>query len=453
MKLPNELLESLQGTPGFDRAAFEAVHEEAAPLTSFRINPAKPAFPGNLISEIKQPVERVPWSQFGYYLPERPSFTFDPFFHAGCYYVQEASSMFIEQAIQQHADNQATLKVLDCCAAPGGKSTHLQSILSSGSLLVTNEVIRSRAAVLKDNIIKWGTSNVIVTNNDPKDFSNLENYFDVIVVDAPCSGSGLFRRDAEAIEEWSINNVQLCSQRQQRILADCWPALKNGGLLVYATCSFSKEEDEVISNWLRQTLSAEKLKLTIDPSWGIIESDGNYRFWPDKVKGEGFFMSCFRKLDEENETPVKSRKKKLEVLGRKEKPVLEKWVKKEGLEFLRHQNTVFAWPEQSVNDFHFLVEHLKVIYSGIITGELIRDKLVPDHALALSGRVNDTVPRVELNYDQAIQYLQRKELALSGASLGWQLVTYQQQPMGWINVLANRINNYYPKELRILKNS
>ena len=167
-----------------------------------------------------QKYERVPWSSSGYYLPERPFFTFDPLLHAGVYYVQEASSMFLEQALKQTVSLDQPLKVLDLCAAPGGKSTLLQSLINSDSLLVSNDVIRSRANILEENLTKWGAENVVVTNNDPKDFTRLENFFDVIVVDAPCSGSGLFRRDPEAINEWSVQNVALCSQRQQRILAD-----------------------------------------------------------------------------------------------------------------------------------------------------------------------------------------------------------------------------------------
>ena len=209
MKLPDKLLESLEEIKGFDKEAFEKIHDSGEQVTSLRINPSKltvfskvPSFGGDL-------GEVVPWTQYGYYLSQRPSFTFDPLFHAGCYYVQEASSMFIEQALKQTVDLSQPLRVLDLAAAPGGKSTHIQSLISKNSLLISNEVIRSRVNILKDNIIKWGSDNVVVTNNDPRDFSRLENYFDVIVVDAPCSGSGLFRRDEEAIEEWSENNVQL----------------------------------------------------------------------------------------------------------------------------------------------------------------------------------------------------------------------------------------------------
>jgi 16S rRNA C967 or C1407 C5-methylase (RsmB/RsmF family)/NOL1/NOP2/fmu family ribosome biogenesis protein len=458
VQLPSALLNSLNGIKGFDKEAFEEVHASGEQVTSIRVNPAKSSVV-NRESAIEKtfygsrltPHEKIPWTQYGYYLNQRPSFTFDPFFHAGCYYVQEASSMFLEQALKQTVDLSQPLKLLDLSAAPGGKSTHIQSLISKESLLVSNEVIRSRANILKDNIIKWGCNNVVVTNNDPKDFMRVKNYFDVIVVDAPCSGSGLFRREPEAMKEWSMNNVTLCSQRQQRILADVWPALKKDGLLIYATCSYSKEENEEILEWINSEFRVQNLELRIDKDSNIIESSGGYRFWPDKLKGEGFFIACFRKTDGE-ESFFKT-KNKPEQLNKKEKDIIEKWIKTEDLEFIKHQDTVYAWPINLVGDFNILLKNLHVIYSGTIVGEMMRDKLVPHHALAMSGLVNETISTTELNYEQAIEYLQKKDLKLQRVNTGWQLVTFQGHSLGWINVLPGRINNYYPKELRILKES
>lgn len=446
MQLPKQLLNSLHSAEGFDKAAFEKIHNSGEQVTSIRLNPSK-----LLIANSQLPIEqKIPWTEFGFYLKERPSFTFDPLFHAGCYYVQEASSMFLEQAIKQTVDLSKPLKVLDLCASPGGKSTHIQSLISKESLLVSNETIRSRANILKDNIIKWGCENVIVTNNDPRDFAKLENYFDLIVVDAPCSGSGLFRKDPEAINEWSENNVQLCSQRQQRILADVWPALKKDGILVYSTCSYSKEENEDIVDWLRQKFEINNEELIINNNWRIVPSGGGHRFWPDKVKGEGFFISCFQKKD--GSQNLSGRKKtSLAFAGKNEIGIIEKWAKKDGRSFIKHENTVYAWPEIHVADFGFLMDRLRVIYSGILTGDLIREKLVPAHALAMSDMVSDSIARIELSYEQSVQYLQRKDISISSADKGWQLATFQGHILGWVNVLANRINNYYPKELRILK--
>jgi len=443
MQLPQALLNSLESVNGFNKEAFIKIHESGEQVTSIRVNPFKEF-------EISNLKFQIPWTEYGYYLETRPSFTFDPLFHAGCYYVQEASSMFLEQALKQTLNLSQPLKVLDLCAAPGGKSTHLLSLISKESLLVSNEVIRSRANILTDNIVKWDCSNVIVTNNDPRDFQRLENYFDVIVVDAPCSGSGLFRRDPEAIEEWSEQNVALCSQRQQRILADILPALKNDGVLIYSTCSYSTEEDEEICNWLTEEFQISNLKFKIEDGWGIIETEQGYRFWPDKVKGEGFFIACFRKTggnDEEAYLP-KIKPGKFSV---REMEILNKNVNAGGLAFLRHEEIIYTIPEILLADINFLSSKLRIVNCGTRIGEIIKDKLIPDHALALSNIISDKTSRIELDHEQAIQYLKKKELRLETDKKGWTLVTHQDHPLGWINILPNRINNYYPKELRILK--
>ena len=261
MNLPEPLIQSLQNVKGFNEDAFKAVHQSGGQITSVRSNPEK-------IFNIQHSIfnaqlEKVLWSSNGYYLFERPSFTLDPLFHAGAYYVQEASSMFLEEVLKQTVDLTRPLRVLDLCAAPGGKSTLIQSVISKDSLLVSNEVIKTRVNILAENIAKWGAPNVIVTNNDPSDFKRLPGYFDVIVVDAPCSGSGLFRKDPNAINEWSENNVALCAQRQQRSLADILPSLKEGGVLIYSTCSYSQSEDEDISNWLQKEYSFFNLQSSI----------------------------------------------------------------------------------------------------------------------------------------------------------------------------------------------
>ena len=457
MNLPDSLMNSLADVKGFNKEAFQKVHESGEQVTSIRVNPFKSS---NVRHEMTEETtfdvsrltshEKVPWTEQGYYLASRPSFTFDPLFHAGCYYVQEASSMFLEQAVRQTVDLSQPLKVLDLCAAPGGKSTHLLSLLSNESLLVSNEVIRSRANILNDNISKWGCSNVMVTNNDPRDFHRLENYLDVIVVDAPCSGSGLFRRDPGAIEEWSEQNVALCSQRQQRILADVLPALKNGGVLIYSTCSYSKQEDEQILDWLRSELIINNEQLIISPDWNIVPSEGGYRFWPDKVKGEGFFIACFRKDDRDNDETYLP-KIKGETFSNPEMEILSKNVNTDGISFLRDREIVHAIPEKLLADINFLSSGLRVVNRGTKMGQIIKDKLIPDHSLALSNIISDKTPRLELDYGQAIQYLKKKELSLQTDNKGWNLVTYQGHPLGWINKLSNRINNYYPKELRILK--
>jgi 16S rRNA C967 or C1407 C5-methylase (RsmB/RsmF family)/NOL1/NOP2/fmu family ribosome biogenesis protein len=455
--IPQQLLDSLETIKGFDREDFERAHKFPEQITSIRINPARIPAPTDLSSYGKEIEQNIPWTQYGYYLRRRPSFTFDPLFHAGCYYVQEASSMFLEHALKQTVDLSKTIKILDLSAAPGGKSTHIQSLITANSLLVSNEVIKSRTNILKDNIIKWGCNNVVVTNNDPRDFNKLSDYFDVMVVDAPCSGSGLMRREPEAINQWSPHNVTLCCQRQQRILADALPSLKKNGILIYATCSYSQQEDEDIMDWLKENFKMENLRLKIDEAWGITETSSlsanhGYRFWPDKVQGEGFFLTCFRKVDGSDSYFVKS-KSKAAALNTNENEIVKKWVKTDGLLFARNEDTVYAWPAKLAAEMDLMLSCLRVAYSGTKVGELVRDKLVPDHSLALSQIIADNVPYATVDYDQAIQYLQRKEIKNLKSNLGWHLVKYEGQSLGWINVLPGRINNYYPKELRILKES
>ncbi|MGN6166148.1 MAG: methyltransferase RsmF C-terminal domain-like protein [Flavisolibacter sp.] len=455
MQLPQALLDSLKGVEGFDKEAFEQVHTAAEQVTSIRINPAKWSIMNGEWSIGGTTHQPVPWSQFGYYLSQRPSFTFDPLFHAGCYYVQEASSMFLEQALKQLVDLSQPIKILDLSAAPGGKSTHIQSLISPGSLLVSNEVIKSRCHILTDNIIKWGSHNVIVTNNDPSAFKKLPGYFDVIVVDAPCSGSGLFRKDETAIEEWSLNNVALCSQRQQRILADVLPALKENGLLVYSTCSYSKEEDEEIGDWLIEEFEMQNEKLEIKNEWSIVESMSSrtgaagYRFYPYRIKGEGFFISCFRKTIAEKEIRLKTAK--IEKATAKEKAVMLPWIKNMDVELIKEADSFTALPVCFLNDYTYLKSALNAAYNGTAIGQIMKDKLVPHHALALSTIVSDKVATTELPYEVAIKYLQKQDIQIQPLSLGWQTVNYQKHNLGWINALSNRVNNYYPKELRILK--
>lgn len=450
--LPKAFLSSLKGLPGYNAAAFEAAHDEALPVTAIRVNPAKTGGSG------PAGASRVPWSSWGYYLKERPYFTFDPLLHAGAYYVQEASSMFLEQALRQTADITRPLRVLDLCAAPGGKSTLLRSTLSDGSLLVSNEVIKSRAAILEENMIKWGAVGTVVTSNDPRDFAPLENYFDVIVVDAPCSGSGLFRREPEAIREWSPAGVQLCSGRQRRILADVWPALSRDGILIYATCSYSREEDEEILDWMAAELDAAACRLTPAPEWNIVETQGRqkktwgYRFYPDRLQGEGFFIGCLRKNGGDIHTP--SRRPTLpERPDKKELEQAQRWVLPEApLFFFRHGSRLHVLPERLAADLPLLQSVLYLKKAGVTLGSPSAKEFIPDHDLAMSTVIHPQLPAISLTHEQALYYLRKEEVSVPTDHRGWTLVQYEGHNLGWVKVLANRWNNYYPKGWRILKN-
>lgn len=457
--VPQALIQSLRGVAGFDEAGFVAVHEEAKPVTSIRINPAKWSVAELQQSTFSNPhapysLLPVPWSRLGFNVTPRPQFTFDPLFHAGCYYVQEASSLMLEQALLQTTDPAQPLRVLDLCAAPGGKSTHLQSLLSKESLLVSNEVIRNRATILKQNIMKWGAANVVVTNNDPQHFARFEGFFDVLVVDAPCSGSGLFRREPEAVEEWSLDAVQLCCGRQKRILADAMPALKEGGLLIYSTCSYSVDEDEAISDWLVDAFALQNISLELDPQWRVVEtvsekhSCKGYRFFPHRLQGEGFYLSLFRKTNPATESSFKEQR--LERATAAEKSVLKTWIADDDLEWFR-QPYLHGLLKKLAPDYAVLKQHLNIVYAGVAAGEVLRDKLIPDHALALSTFLREDVPSVALDYETAIKYLQRNDFQIDNATRGWQRVTFESHSLGWINALPNRINNYYPKDWRILR--
>ena len=284
MNLPQPFLTRIQSQfAGESKLFLESLEQE--PPVSIRINPEKQIVYGD---------EKVPWCNTGFYLNQRPSFTLDPLFHAGCYYVQDASSMFLEQAFIQTGLSEKKLLILDACAAPGGKSTHLSSLMQKGSLLISNEVIGSRIPVLNENIIKWGNPDVIITNNDPSAFTQLENLFDVILVDAPCSGEGLFRKDPSALTEWSVVNCEINAARQRRILSSLLPSLKPGGILIYSTCTFNPSENEQAVRWLVENNPVENVPLEIKADWGIktIKDPGNagYAFHPHKTKGEGLLF-------------------------------------------------------------------------------------------------------------------------------------------------------------------
>jgi len=447
---PLNFLNSITGSPGLNAENFSKAHQTTESPTSIRLNPFKP-------STIKGD-EKVAWCDEGYYLNSRPSFTFDPLFHAGCYYVQEASSMFIGHILNYINKEDDAIKVLDLCAAPGGKSTLISSALKENDLLVANEIIKTRVPVLTDNLTRWGTANTIVSNNDPKDFSKLNGFFDIILVDAPCSGSGMFRKDPDAMNEWSEANVNLCHQRQERILADVYPALKEDGYLIYSTCSYSIEENEDILDWLCNEFDLESIRIPIESNWGIVESQSTqnkawgYRFYPDKVKGEGLFAACLKKKDSDGEVaPAKS--KEQQKPNFKEIDLVKPYINNaDDFFFFKVNDDWLAIDRQHKESLVILQRYLYIKKSGVRIGKLMGKDMVPDHELALSLIINkDEFLQTQLTKDQAIQYLRRDNITgLEINDKGWSLMCYEGQPLGWAKLLPNRINNYYPKEIRIL---
>lgn len=418
-------------------------------VTSVRVNPFKP------IDSFDQQA-KVEWCSSGHYLEQRPEFIFDPLFHSGAYYVQESSSMFLHQAISQlKATYERPIKVLDICAAPGGKSTLIASLLGEEDMLVSNEIIKSRVGVLEENLMKWGVANTIITNNDPKSFKGLKGFFDIIVIDAPCSGEGLFRRDKGAMEEWSTDNVALCESRQQRIVADIIDSLKPGGYLVYSTCTYNTNENESNIRWMQQEWGLTSVPLTIDPEWPVSPSFDPeviaYRFLPHKVKGEGLFLACLHKPYEDTNSKLIPYKRK----GKMSKPQLEelrRWlVNPDAYEMMMVGERVHAIPLSMVEPFQQLTHQLYLKNAGIFMGSLMKNDLVPSHHLALSNALSQSVQRLEITKDDAIRYLRKDQLVLDTELRGWTVLTYHQLPLGWVKLLPNRLNNYLPSHLRIVK--
>ena len=454
MNLPQAFIERTRQLLGETQyPQFEEALQTEIPV-SIRPNPAK--------CHAKAEGEPIPWASSGMYLKTRPTFTFDPLFHAGCYYVQEASSMFVEKVLREYVKEPVVM--LDLCAAPGGKSTLCRSVLPEGSLLVANEVMRNRSQILAENLMKWGHPEVVVTNNDPVDFIDLTHLFDVILTDVPCSGEGMFRKDQVAVDEWSLENVDVCWKRQRRILNDIWSALKPGGLLIYSTCTFNCEEDEDNVAWIARELGAEILSVPVEESWGITGNLAGkdfpvYRFLPHRTKGEGFFLAVLRKHEGEVETiqpRLEKKKKGKDTKGKAPQLVVPKevksWLKEAGtFEYTVKETSVHAFPKAFSDVYVLLEQNVKVIHAGVTIGEWKGKDLVPHHSLAMSTALEEGVfPRTELTYEQAIAYLRKEGLVLDASvPRGYVLVTYQQVPLGFVKNIGNRANNLYPQEWRI----
>lgn len=413
--------------------------------TSIRINPKKTCQPTIANCQLST----VPWCPSGYYLKERPSFTFDPLFHAGSYYVQEASSMFLSHVLRQYVKEPVV--ALDLCAAPGGKSTLALSELSEGSLLIANEVMRQRANILAENLIKWGNPNCIVTNNYAEDFQAFSGVFDLIICDAPCSGEGMFRKDPDSIGEWSLANVDVCWRRQRDIVQDIWHTLKEGGLFIYSTCTYNPLEDEENVAWMTKTLGAEVLPCHPLEEWGLTER--NTHFFPHRTKGEGFFISVLRKTSTE-EGRNKWRGNRMSKSVKKVPAELKGWwSESQDFTIMEEKDGFRAFPTAHLDMFQQAKNTLKVIHAGIELATSKGKNLQPCHSLAMSNHLNqEAFPTVEVDEQQAIAYLRTEALQLpADTPRGYVLITHQGHPLGFVKNVGNRANNLYPAEWRIRK--
>lgn len=464
---PSDFVERIQAQLGaVDSAALLQALEEK-PHTSLRKNPYKKALLDG---------DPVPWNPNGLYLSERPQFVNDPFFHAGAYYVQEASSMILEAVLPSM---NKPLRILDLCAAPGGKSTLLAAAMPPGSLLVSNEVIFSRAKILAENMTRWGVPNVVVTHADPKEFGRIEEFFDLIVVDAPCSGEGMFRKDLASRNEWSTDNVALCAARQTRILNDILPSLAPGGTLIYSTCTFNEDENaSQLLAALEEHAQLSPFPMDLPNEWNasVILRDNEeayaWQCFPHRMKGEGLFIGRLKDVREPEEWIVQGRtfssknKKKRKGKGRKNAQaqrdlptvpeLLQEWVWMEGawsgLEAEVHEDSLKVFSPQEKDVLPRLQhEKIHIIQAGTVVGKLHRKGLNPSHELALSSLVNPALPTHELDLESALRYLKKEDLVDPGAMKGFRLATYQGVPLGWLKGIQGKWKNYLPINWRIRK--
>lgn len=449
-ELPPAFQAQMNAQLGADFSEFESALAQPAPV-SIRINPRKPVY------EIEN-LTPIPWCAEGFYLPERPSFTLDPLFQAGAYYVQEASSMLLNEALKQTINLNRPLRVLDLCAAPGGKSTLLASALLPDSLLICNEVIRSRVSVLRENMDKWGYSNVVISHHDPEDMENLAGFFDVVVVDAPCSGEGLFRKDPEATQEWSEANVQLCSARQKRILAAAAPLLDEGGILIYSTCTYNNDENTENVRYLTENGFRNRL-LDLPANWNVVEKKTGdavgYQCYPHRVRGEGFFISVFQKTAFTASVKLDARTfRSIRALRPRETASAAKWLQNPGdFSFWEKPNgDVMALLKSLEKTFLFLDSAIHNKGFGLELGQFKGQDFIPSHALALSTAIHQNLPAIALSKENALRYFKKENLVFNEPVKGWLLAQYKGLNLGWVKGVGNRVNNYLPKDWRIRMN-
>lgn len=431
--LPSGFAERMKHRLGAEAPDLLASLDTPAPV-SIRLNQRKP-FPLDAAP--------VPWCAAGRYLDVRPSFTLDPLLHAGAYYVQEASSMLLEQAVAASGMADTEVLALDLCAAPGGKSTHLLNLLSPGSLLVANEVVSARRTILAENIWKSGATNAVITGSDPADLQRMPEAFDLILVDAPCSGEGLFRRDMYARQQWSPRLVEQCAARQSRILEQAWGALAPGGCLIYSTCTWEHAENEAQAARLVQ-FGALPQELPITPGWGVerVEHEGTvgYMCLPHRVRGEGFFLCMLRKPGEHSLTVRPS--------AEAEQQQAVHWLKSDaGLDLHEHDKVLHARPARWSRTIDGL--GLRVAHPGVPSAEAKAGAWIPHFAAALSTALRmEGMHALDLDRDAALDFLRGAALPASDAH-GPALVRHRGFGLGWAQGAGGRWNNRWPSAWRV----
>jgi len=436
---PDKFKEHLQLTIA-DWDSFSESQQQPVPI-SIRVN----SFKSN---EHILFTEEVSWNAKGKYLAQRPDFTLDPLFQAGTYYVQEASSMSIETVLNQYIEKEDNPVILDLCAAPGGKSTLIADWLGAHGVLVSNEVIKSRAGVLSESLTRWGAPNTVVSSNDPVQLGKLINVFDCVLVDAPCSGSGMFRKDANAMKHWSEQAVMHCAARQERIVADIWPALKQNGIFIYSTCSYSEAENEKIAQFIVDEFDAEPLQIAqLDAIDTLVKSEFGYHFYPHLIKGEGFYLAAFRK----NPSHKRHKLEEVKIDLKKSNPFSELIISPASFRLIATHLGNSIVTDAMLPHLYILYKYLHLLKCGVNAGDMKGSSLIPNHDLALSTIVRPDLPAIQLDLNLALRFLKMEALPNSFHTSGWNLMQYKGSNLGWGNALPNRVNNGLPKSWRILK--
>jgi len=434
--LPEKFKARIEKDEKFKGSLLLALNTDAP--VSVRLHPHKRA-PFTEISS------KVDWCANGIYLHERPKFTLDPLFHAGTYYPQEAGSMYL-LAVAQSLELPEEPCVLDLCAAPGGKSTLLADFLNNKGVLLSNEVIRMRSQILAENITKWGYSNCLVCNNDPREIGKWSNTFDFVVVDAPCSGEGMFRKDPAARDEWSEENVHLCSLRQRRILADSWDCVKEDGYVFYSTCTFNPDENELNVDWMRQELGAEIMPLPYFD--GMIKDNLGYGYYfsPGKTQSEGFYAALLRKRSPSETRKIKS-KPFSTISSSSAAAFIDEKIPHTFFQIQENEMALTPFAFQKLNEW----EGLHFVKRGTLVGTATKKGFVPDAELAFNFSLRNENESLELSQKEALQFLHGDTFTLE-SNPGIHAVSFQKEVLGYIKHLGNRFNNLYPKEWRIRMN-
>ena len=450
--LPIAFTERMRKQLGVEEAeSLFAALDSVSPV-AVRLNPVKCGEEGVWCSG-----EAIAWSKNGRKLKERPSFTLDTAFHAGAYYVQEAASQFVDYIIA--GEELQGKRVLDMCSAPGGKTTIYSTAVGEEGLVVANEYVRSRANVLADNVRKWGMGNVLVTNNAPEHIAQFEGWFDMVAVDAPCSGEGMFRKEEVAREDWSEEAVKMCAARQLSIVREAWQSLRDGGLFIYSTCTFNEDEDEgLLRAFIEETgdVFEPSQSVEIDDAWGIVKGEvgafQTFRFFPHKTDSEGLFVAIARKAEPTTQRTPKARKRVMQEVDKNSRKELAKWLQHpDNYTFAMVADTIYAYPSVQFKAVQTLSEGLTAIYSGVAMGQIFKGKLKPDWALSqYIGFERTAVAVEEVDEERALDYLRKIDIAVGDMAEGINLITHKGRALGFAKRVGARCNNLYPNSLKIM---